>query len=328
MIDKVVATQIPCEFGGPSYTAVLAYPHSALCIAESQQPGTDGPFLLCKSAQMQRDLGGYEATLRLLSRLLCVGKCNEASMVFCVMLQQLEPEITLVFAGHAVFDVRIEGGGYLHFLSEVATHSRSPVIEVKGPFTSMVASRMTGGPAGADVDVMDSWNCCHTWLTFKTHGDDGRPLQYIMDLSAPQFGIFGEKLCVDPTLPEVFVFIHRSDGRGKKTKTLASVEDYADPETASKVMPVAYCASSTATSIPHNFHALFYASWMYTHNNLFYTPNTKLVSICATFLERRYPRSIRQLPRPYNYPEFPIHTRFKYFGIGCTSEEDLILSWL
>jgi len=178
-------------------------------------------------------------------------------------------------------------------------------MEVCSDFSSKyLPKRYTDAPVAAQEKAMQepdfscnrsNWSTVHTWLTFQIH-EDGLEKTFISDMAAPQFGIFGEKVEVyGSTVPHVWSFI----------KDVREEECY---------------DASHARSIPASMHSIAFLQWIWGKNNWGQSYCFKLQQISETFLERRYPPSIRSLPRPYNYPEF--QDRSKFFGIGTTAAED------
>ena len=321
MIERVVSRRVPNTFSHEDHSVIDIYP-SEKCISRAAAPDlqskTSDPFMLC-TPEMQRQLGGYEAALRLMARMLSQGKCNEASVIVCVLLQQLRPEIMPIFNGHLVFDVRIETNGYVIF----DDNARYVHLCMKDPFSSMLEFQGMTEPA-SDIAPMDGWTKGHTWLSFKINDASG-PAKYYMDLSAAQFGVFGEMISVDAALPPVFVLVQPAApvGQGLCGMSVPVVfEDFSGEE---PVRSVCHYRPS-GISVPFNFHALVLGNWISQKNNVFYPCNEKLIDVSALFLERRYPRSLAGVSRPYN---FPIHVlilgkrdRFHFFGISVTRPED------
>eukprot|EP00392_Amoebophrya_sp_AT5.2_P006637 g6649.t1 len=339
----------------------------AKCITAADHADHKDPFLLCTSWELQESLGGYEKCLRLLTRVLNVDKCNEAAFVFCNMLEQLEPEILPTFRGNVVFDVRLELHGYIETgaygpvpepdlscrVEQKNPHGRelrAPHCQVMSDFSSKKKTRATGMRADRYSKVA-SWSQIHSWLSFRTFDDfesgsagevgkhqrkgpDGQ--LYVLDLSAPQFGIFGRQIQVHEKIPDVFVLTAKSDGGTVSNQVIAEatvpidIDDYSwtDPPTAKIKTRVRYCKPSM--TLPSNFVGMAHLHWIYMHNNLHDLPSEKLSNICATFMERRYPRSIRNACRPYNYPAKIMRMSdglaHQFFGIGSTDASDLTVS--
>ena len=122
-VPVCVSKRIPSTSYSKSIRVLEVYPSQEKCISICDNAYDAGsppqsridrdPFLLCVSSAMQKQLGGYEAALRLYSRITTSNKCNEATFVLCVLLQQLRPEIIPVFDGHVVYDVRIESNRFI-----------------------------------------------------------------------------------------------------------------------------------------------------------------------------------------------------------------------
>ena len=89
-------------------------------------------------------------------------------------------------------------------------------------------------------------------------------MKYIMDLSAPQFGIFGEKISVSEQLPEVFIFTAEvGDDIARGTAAMALPETY----TGRPAPKITALYRPAGVAVPFNYHPLVLAHWIWTHNN-------------------------------------------------------------
>ncbi len=120
---------------------------------------------------------------------------------------------------------------------------------------------------------------------------------FLLDMTAPQYGIFGDKIQV-PNAPDVYMLI----------KPVEELDDI-------------YKAFA---SYPSPGHCVSFIDWINAKNNLGSAPVTKLQYMCSYFLNGRFPSSIRRLPAPYNVPMLNSHTRpgIAFCGTGVTTAED------
>ncbi|CAD7922905.1 unnamed protein product, partial [Amoebophrya sp. A25] len=207
----------------------------------------------------------------------------------------------------------------------------------------------------SDADLSkgsNNWSTVHTWLTFQIFAD-GREKTFVLDMTAPQFGIFGEKISVFerivgsredhevettaiPSCPEIWSFIQEQ--RTSRTtvfhpccKELEHQDQLLEKIPDNEENPERDAKPSTKTptplydptpgyNLPVNFSPGLFQEWIYGKTNHSSVACKKIKDVSNTFLERRYPPSVRSLPRPYNVPELP--DRSKFFGIGVTDSDD------
>ena len=103
---------------------------------------------------------------------------------------------------------------------------------------------------------MDSWSKLHTWLTFRTLefiGEVSNEVCYVMDLSAPQFGAFGEKITVHESIPDVFITTAMCNDSGE-AEVRTQIENYNPDSSAKEPCRMSICMERRRQK---------YRSWLY-----------------------------------------------------------------